>query len=70
VEEERVVDEVDLGLEQRLDVRGARPADLLAQPSRERRGRVGGGEDVGGKDDAPAALEEVGGEMTVLVDDL
>lgn len=37
VEEQRVRDEVDLGLKQRFDVRGTRPADLLLKPTGKRR---------------------------------
>lgn len=49
-------------------MRGARPTDLLLQPASQCRRSVGSGQNVGSKHDAPAAQEEVGGEMSVLVD--
>lgn len=61
-------DEVDFGLQQRFDMCGARPPDLLFQPACQCRRSVGSSKNVGSKHDAPAAQEEVGGEVAVFVD--
>lgn len=49
---------------------GARPADLLPDPTDDGGGCLGGGQDVARVDDAPATEEEEGRQVAVFVDDL